>query len=159
MIYCEKKCAGQAGPFIAIALAMVAILVPLAAVGHDQSGRIGSLEIPELGGTMNALLSFTFAISSSIGACIAAASVSSLVLAEPESPAFADLDRPDLWTAKPFHIDPGKQHYERLPPVMSTYAVGTRSKYAALNSVEDAMLRAYPTMIVHCACRSSSPGQ
>ena len=103
---------------------------------------------------MNALLSATFAIASSIGACIAAASVASLVLAKPEPPAFADLDSPDLWTAKPFRIDPGKQRYERLPPVMSTYAVQAQSKYAARTAVEQAMLTAYPTIqIVRSAGR------
>jgi hypothetical protein len=51
MIYCEKKSVGQAVPLRATALAMVAILVPLGAVGHhDKSGRTRSPEVLERGG-------------------------------------------------------------------------------------------------------------
>jgi hypothetical protein len=67
---------------------------------------------------MKAVVSIAFAIASSIGACIAAAS---LVVAEPELSSFADLRGPDLWTTTPVHVEKAKQRYERLPPVLSTY--------------------------------------
>ena len=57
----------------------------------------------------------------SIAGCIAAASVASLVMAEPESDQLADLAAPDLWTTSPVRIDPGVQNYQRVAPVYSSY--------------------------------------
>jgi hypothetical protein len=70
---------------------------------------------------MKALGSITFAIASAVGACVAAASVASLVMAEPEPHSLATLTAPELWTAKPIRVDRATQRYERLAPVFSTY--------------------------------------
>ncbi|MEF0942702.1 BA14K family protein [Rhizobium sp. BR 362] len=70
---------------------------------------------------MKAIASVAFGIASSVGACVAIASVASYVIAEPERHSFANLAAPDLWTTEPRRIDPGAQHYERLPPMYSTY--------------------------------------
>ncbi|ARQ09857.1 BA14K-like protein [Rhizobium etli] len=70
---------------------------------------------------MNAIATVAFGIASSIGACMAAASVASHVAADHEPHAFADLAARDLWTTKPVKIDPRHQHYERIPPVYSSY--------------------------------------
>ncbi|MBX5102651.1 BA14K family protein [Rhizobium lentis] len=70
---------------------------------------------------MNALASVAFGIVSSIGACMAAASIASHVVADSEPRAFMDLAARDLWTTRPVKIDPRQQHYERIPPVYSSY--------------------------------------
>lgn len=70
---------------------------------------------------MKTIASITFAIASAIGACVAAASVASLVMAEPEPHSFTDLAAPEFWTTKPVRVDPATQRYERLAPVLSTY--------------------------------------
>ncbi|EJZ21234.1 BA14K family protein [Rhizobium sp. Pop5] len=81
---------------------------------------------------MNAVASVAFGVVSSVGACIAAASVASHVVADSEPPAFTDLSARDLWTTKPVKIDPRQQHYERIPPLYSSYVTEasavTRSK-------------------------------
>ncbi|KQV40012.1 MULTISPECIES: BA14K family protein [unclassified Rhizobium] len=71
---------------------------------------------------MKAITSLGFGIASSVCVCIGAASVASLVLAEPTEPlAHRITSSPDLWTATPIRIDPNQQNYERLPAVYSTY--------------------------------------
>lgn len=70
---------------------------------------------------MNAIANVAFGIASSVGACIAAASVASYGVADSEPRVFADLAAPDLWTTRPVKIDPRRQHYERIPPVYSSY--------------------------------------
>lgn len=71
---------------------------------------------------MKALASLGFGIASSVCICIGAASVASLVLAEPtEAPVFKMTSGPDLWTAKPIRIETDRQNYERLPAAYSTY--------------------------------------
>ncbi|EJT06007.1 BA14K family protein [Rhizobium sp. CCGE 510] len=70
---------------------------------------------------MNALASVAFGIVSSVGACIAAASVASHVVADSEPHAFQDLAEPDLWTTQPVKVDPRLQRYERIAPLYSSY--------------------------------------
>jgi len=70
---------------------------------------------------MNAIASLAFGIVSSVGACIAAASVASHVVAESEPHIFNDLAARDLWTTTPVKIDPRQQRYERIPPLYSSY--------------------------------------
>ncbi|MBB4190070.1 hypothetical protein GGE45_002521 [Rhizobium aethiopicum] len=70
---------------------------------------------------MNGIASVAFGIASSIGACMAAASVASHVVADSGPPALTDLAAPDLWTTSPVKVDPRRQHYERIPPVYSSY--------------------------------------
>ncbi|MFS2180110.1 BA14K family protein [Rhizobium pisi] len=70
---------------------------------------------------MKAVASIAFGIVSSVGACIAAASVASHVVADSEPRALTDLAARDLWTTKPVKVDPRQQHYERIPPVYSSY--------------------------------------
>jgi hypothetical protein len=71
---------------------------------------------------MKAIPSLAFAIVSSVGACIGATSVASLVLAEPaQTPVSMTLSTPDLWTNKPVRVDLNRQNYQRLPAVYSTY--------------------------------------
>ncbi|MBB2753321.1 UNVERIFIED_ORG: hypothetical protein GGI57_004031 [Rhizobium aethiopicum] len=70
---------------------------------------------------MNGLASVAFGIVSSVGACIAAASVTSHVVADTEAHALQVLAEPDLWTTGPMKIDPRQQRYERIAPVYSSY--------------------------------------
>ncbi|WP_064713782.1 BA14K family protein [Rhizobium bangladeshense] len=70
---------------------------------------------------MKAIATVAFGIVSSVGACMAAASVASHVMADYEPHAFMDLAARDLWTTRPVKIDPRQQHYERIPPVYSSY--------------------------------------
>jgi hypothetical protein len=70
---------------------------------------------------MNAIASVAFGIASSVGACMAAASVASHVVADSGPPALTDLAAPDLWTTSPVKVDPHRQHYQRIPPVYSSY--------------------------------------
>ncbi|PDT15836.1 BA14K family protein [Rhizobium sp. J15] len=70
---------------------------------------------------MKAIASVAFGIVSSVGACIAAASVASHVVADSEPHTFNDLASPDLWTTKPVKIDPRRQQYERIAPLYSSY--------------------------------------
>ncbi|MBX5132743.1 BA14K family protein [Rhizobium lentis] len=70
---------------------------------------------------MNGIATVAFGIVSSVGACMAAASVASHVVADSEPRAFTDLAAPDLWTTSPVKVDPHRQHYERIPPVYSSY--------------------------------------
>ncbi|MGO7956919.1 BA14K family protein [Rhizobium leguminosarum] len=57
----------------------------------------------------------------SVGACMAAASVASHVVADSEPHAFNDLAARDLWTTTPVKVDPRQQRYERIPPLYSSY--------------------------------------
>ncbi|MDR9809641.1 BA14K family protein [Rhizobium hidalgonense] len=70
---------------------------------------------------MNAVASVAFGIVSSVGACIAAASVASHVVADSEPHAFQNLAAPDLWTAHPVKVDARRQSYERIAPLYSSY--------------------------------------
>lgn len=71
---------------------------------------------------MKAIGSLAFGIALSVCASAAAASVASLVLAQPtEPPLLKSASAPDLWTATPVRIDRSQQNYQRLPPVYSTY--------------------------------------
>jgi hypothetical protein len=68
---------------------------------------------------MNAVASLAFGIVTSVAG--AAASVASIVMAEPETHQLADLSAPDLWTIGPVRVNPGKQNYQRVAPVYSSY--------------------------------------
>ncbi|OWV73577.1 hypothetical protein ATY76_29980 [Rhizobium sp. R339] len=70
---------------------------------------------------MNAIASAAFGIVSSVGACIAAASIASHVVADTRPHTFKDLASPDLWTTKPIKVDPRQQGYERIAPLYSSY--------------------------------------
>lgn len=71
---------------------------------------------------MKAIGSLAFGIALSVCASAGAASVASLVLAEPsERPLLKAASAPDLWTATPVRIDRSQQNYERLPPAYSSY--------------------------------------
>lgn len=70
---------------------------------------------------MKAIASVAFGIISSVGACVAAASVASHVVANSEPHTFNDLAERDLWTTTPVKIDPRQQRYERIPPLYSSY--------------------------------------
>ncbi|MDM9628145.1 BA14K family protein [Rhizobium sp. S152] len=72
---------------------------------------------------MKTIASITFGIASAVGACIAAASVASIVVADAPSQRLTSISGPDLWTATPVKIDRSAQTFERLPPVLSSYAV------------------------------------
>ncbi|TDW20739.1 BA14K-like protein [Rhizobium azibense] len=70
---------------------------------------------------MKAIASVAFGIVSSVGACVAAASVASHVVGDVEPYAFNDLGTHDLWTTRPVKVDPRQQRYERIPPLYSSY--------------------------------------
>ncbi|MFS8056082.1 BA14K family protein [Rhizobium sp. BR 317] len=76
---------------------------------------------------MNALASAAFGIVSSVGACVMLASVASQFVADPEPHAFKDIAAHDLWTTKPVKVDPWQQHYERIPPLYSSYVTKASS--------------------------------
>ncbi|NKL37003.1 BA14K family protein [Rhizobium leguminosarum bv. viciae] len=80
---------------------------------------------------MKAIASVAFGILSSVGACMAAASVASYVVAESEPHAFGDLEARDLWTTTPVKVDPRQQHYERIPPLYSSYVTEASASMAS----------------------------
>ncbi|TCR96290.1 BA14K family protein [Rhizobium sp. BK418] len=92
---------------------------------------------------MKAIASLAFGIASSIGLCVAAGSVASVVLADPGPHTFESLSRPDIWTTKPVRVDVASQHYERIPAVYSSYvtdapklAVASRAEAPAPHELE-----------------------
>lgn len=71
---------------------------------------------------MKTIASLAFAVASSIGACIGATSLASLVLADPaESRPFETATGPDLWIARPIQVDVSQQNFERIPARLSSY--------------------------------------
>ncbi|WP_168879295.1 BA14K family protein [Rhizobium sp. P28RR-XV] len=76
---------------------------------------------------MHALASVAFGVVSSIGPCVAVASVASHVVADSEPHVFKELAAHDLWTTKPMKVDPIQQHYERIPPRYSSYVIDMSS--------------------------------
>ncbi|MBB4277931.1 BA14K family protein [Rhizobium mongolense] len=70
---------------------------------------------------MKAIASVVFGIFSSVGACVAAASVASHVVGDAEPHTFNELATRDLWTTRPVKVDPRQQRYERIPPLYSSY--------------------------------------
>ncbi|KQV33020.1 BA14K family protein [Rhizobium sp. Root1204] len=70
---------------------------------------------------MKAIATLAFGIASSVGACIAAASLASFVMADPQPQEVASLAGPDLWTTSPVRVDLSRQHYQRLPAAYSSY--------------------------------------
>jgi hypothetical protein len=84
---------------------------------------------------MNAFASLAFAIVSSVGICVAVASVASRVVADSEPHAFKELAAHDLWTTKPVKVDLRQQHYERIPPRYSSYVI--EASASTSKAVED----------------------
>ncbi|MGO8369122.1 BA14K family protein [Rhizobium ruizarguesonis] len=80
---------------------------------------------------MKAIASVAFGILSSVGACIAAASVASYVVADSEPHTFKELAARDLWTTTPVKVDPREQHYERIPPLYSSYVTEASASMAS----------------------------
>ncbi|MFB2567578.1 BA14K family protein [Rhizobium sp. IMFF44] len=72
---------------------------------------------------MNALASVAFGAVSSVGTCVAVASVASHFVANSESHAFKALAAHDLWTTSPVKVDPRQQHYQRISPRYSSYVM------------------------------------
>ena len=62
---------------------------------------------------MKAIASVAFGILSSVGACVAAASVASYVVADSEPHAFKELAARELWTTTPVKVDPRQQQEDR----------------------------------------------
>ncbi|EJC78970.1 BA14K-like protein [Rhizobium leguminosarum bv. trifolii WSM2297] len=93
---------------------------------------------------MNAVASVAFGIVSSVGACIAAASVASHVVADSEPHAFQGLAEPDLWTTQPVKVDPQRQGYERIAPLYSSYVTEAPAMMAARAKPEPAGPSAAP---------------
>ncbi|MBX4862852.1 BA14K family protein [Rhizobium sophorae] len=87
---------------------------------------------------MNAIASVAFGILSSVGACMAAASVASYVVADSEPHAFKELAARDLWTTTPMKVDPRQQHYERIPPLYSSYVTEASTSMASAARPESA---------------------
>lgn len=84
---------------------------------------------------MNAIASVAFGIVSSVGACVAVASVASHVVANSEPHAFPELAASDLWTASPVKIDPRQQQYERIAPLYSSYVTEAPAIVASRTTV------------------------
>ncbi|AVC46979.1 bA14K family protein (plasmid) [Rhizobium leguminosarum bv. viciae] len=80
---------------------------------------------------MKAIASVAFGILSSVGACVAAASVASYVVADSEPHAFKELAARDLWTTTPVKVDPRQQPYERIPPLYSSYVTEASASMAS----------------------------
>ncbi|MGR9500128.1 BA14K family protein (plasmid) [Rhizobium leguminosarum] len=80
---------------------------------------------------MKAIASVAFGILSSVGACVAAASVASYVVADSEPHAFKELAARDLWTTTPVKVDPRQQRYERVPPLYSSYVTEASASMAS----------------------------
>ncbi|MDF0664034.1 MULTISPECIES: BA14K family protein [unclassified Rhizobium] len=80
---------------------------------------------------MKGIASVAFGIVSSVGASIAAASVASYVVADSEPHAFNELAARDLWTTTPVKVDPRQQHYERIPPLYSSYVTDASTRIAS----------------------------
>lgn len=70
---------------------------------------------------MKTVASLAFGIASSIGACIAASSVASAIMAGSQAHEFDTSPSPDLWTSSPVRVDVAKQGYERIPASYSSY--------------------------------------
>ncbi len=70
---------------------------------------------------MKTIEALALGIASSVGACSAAASLASFVMAEPQPQEVASLAAPDLWTTSPVRVDLSRQHYQRLPAAYSSY--------------------------------------
>jgi hypothetical protein len=80
---------------------------------------------------MKDIASVAVGILSSVGACIAAGSVASYVVADSEPHAFNELAPRDLWTATAVKVDPRQQHYERIPPLYSSYVTDASTRMAS----------------------------
>jgi len=67
---------------------------------------------------MKNVASLAFGIVSSLGACIAASSVASAIVAVPRENTSSS---PALWTSSPVRVDVAKQSFERIPAAYSSY--------------------------------------
>lgn len=72
---------------------------------------------------MKAVASLVFGVVGAVGACIAAISVASVVMADPAAHRFETLtsSSSDLWTNVPVRVDATRQNYQRVPAAYSTY--------------------------------------
>ena len=91
---------------------------------------------------MKAIATLAFGIASSAGACIAAASLASLVTADPQPQEVTSLAAPDLWTTSPVRVDLTRQHYQRLPAAYSSYV--TEAPKVAVENRQPDTLQAKP---------------
>ncbi len=71
---------------------------------------------------MKTIATLAFGIACAVGASLGVASVASVVVTEPQRSERQTLGAPDLWTMTPVKIDRAAKAFERLPPVLSTYA-------------------------------------
>lgn len=94
---------------------------------------------------MQTIATLAFGIASSVGACIAAASIASLVMADPQPQKIASLSGPDLWTTSPVRVDLSRQHYQRLPAAYSSYV--TEAPKVAVESHQPDPLQAKPELV------------
>ena len=99
---------------------------------------------------MKAIGTVAFGLASVVGICIAGASIASYVVAEPDHVSLRKDFRPDLWTVEPRRVDRSREHFERLPPVLSSYALaelqGAPSPETAASSTEQAPVRVAITL-------------
>jgi hypothetical protein len=72
---------------------------------------------------MSGLANVSFGVLASMAACTVAASVASIVVARPDAGGRPQFKSADLWTTAPVRVDTKLQRFDRLPPVLSTYAM------------------------------------
>lgn len=70
---------------------------------------------------MQTVATLTFGIASSVAACVGAAAMASLVMANSEAFSLDPSSASDLWSVTPVRVDRRKQKFERLPPAYSSY--------------------------------------
>ncbi|WP_337266173.1 BA14K family protein [Oryzifoliimicrobium ureilyticus] len=71
---------------------------------------------------MKALASLIFSVVSVIGACIAGSAIATIFMASPASSNAPQPSAADLWTSAPVRVDPAQQKFERVSPLLSSYA-------------------------------------
>jgi len=108
--------------------------------GAAIAAPAGQAEIEDF--VMKAIATLAFGIASSAGACIAAASLASLVMADPQPQEVTSLAAPDLWTTSPVRVDLTRQHYQRLPAAYSSYV--TEAPKVAVENRQPDTLQAKP---------------
>lgn len=84
---------------------------------------------------MKAIASLAFHLASAVGVCVAGASVASYVVAEPEHTSLRLGLQPDLWTLEPTRVVQSRQHYQRLPALLSSYAEQEAKRAALISQV------------------------
>lgn len=71
---------------------------------------------------MKTIASLAFGLACAVGASLGVASVTSLVVKGSERSQVLTMEASDLWTSTPIKIDRTTQTFERISPVLSTYA-------------------------------------